>query len=703
MRLNDFRSLILEVAFLLRLGRLIAKYRILVILIGVLLLVPSAIGYLNTRVNYDILYYLPDSIDTMKGQDILLKDFGKGAYALLIVNGCDDAQAADIKKKAEEVDHVQQVLWYDTFIDDSIPQEMLPDKIHKIFHSDKGTMMVVFFDEGTSSDTTMDAITELRKVTGDQCFLSSMSAIVTDTKDMVNRELFWYVLIAVLLSTLVLAITMDSFMAPVLFLVNIGIAIIYNLGTNIMKGEISFITMSLAAVLQLAVTMDYSIFLWNSYKEERSNYDKKEEAMAHAIANTISSVAGSSLTTIAGFIALCFMTFTLGMDLGVVMAKGVVFGVLTCVTLLPAMILCFEKLIVKTKHRPLTIKGEKLASFVIGRYKVFLLLVLLIIPAVYGYQRIKVYYNLDSSLPDYLPSVQANRELEAGYELNTLHMILADEDMKSKDVRKMIDEIEAVDGVEFALAADSILPAQVPEEFLPQSVGSNLKAGGWQLMMISSAYMIASDEVNNQISEIQEIIKQYDDKAMLIGEAPCTKDLITITDHDFKVVSAVSIVAIFFLILIVLRNLLLPVILVLVIELAIYINMSLAFYTGTTLPFIASIVIGTIQLGATVDYAILMTNRYLNERHSGYDKKEAARIALAVCTPSILTSAVGFFASTIGVAVYSDVDLIAALCLLIARGAIISMLLVLFLLPAFYVLLDKPIMKTVLGRKKHDA
>ena len=463
---------------MLKIGRWISKHRILVLIIGFLLLVPSVFGYINTKVNYDILYYLPDDIDTMKGQDILLKDFGKGAYAILIVNDVDDAHAAAIKKKAEQVDHVEQVLWYDTFLDDSIPQEMLPDSIYDIFHSDKGTMMIVFFDEGTSSDSTMDAIIELRKVTGEQCFLSSMSAIVTDTKLLVDKELFWYVLIAVILSATVLSVTMDSFMAPVLFLLNIGMAIIYNLGSNMIKGEISFITMSLAAVLQLAVTMDYSIFLWNSYKEERSKYNTNEEAMAHAIANTITSVAGSSLTTIAGFIALCFMTFTLGMDLGVVMAKGVVLGVITCITLLPAMILCCDKLIRKTVHKPITVKGDRLAGFVIGHYKIFFFILLLVIPAVYGYQRVNVYYKLDSSLPAYLHSVRSNSELEEGYDINSLQMILASDEMSSKDVRKMIDEIEQVDGVEFALAADSIVPAGIPTEFIPSDASSALKAGG---------------------------------------------------------------------------------------------------------------------------------------------------------------------------------------------------------------------------------
>ena len=682
-------------------GRAIAKYRILVLIISLILLIPAGISYINTRVNYDILYYLPDDIDTMKGQDILLKDFGKGAYALFIVNGMTDHEAAQLKEKAEQVDHVADVIWYDSILSDSVPQEMLPEKLYNIFHSEDGTLMAIFFDEGTSADSTMDAIEQLRRVAGDQCFISSMSAIVTDTKNMVEDELFWYVSIAVILSAIVLAATMDSWMAPILFLITIGMAIIYNLGTNFIQGEISFITMSLAAVLQLAVTMDYSIFLWNSYKEEMHKADSKEEAMAQAVSKTIVSVAGSSLTTIAGFIALCFMTFTLGKDLGIVMAKGVVMGVIACVTILPAFILCFDKLIRKTAHRPVTINGRKLADFVVRHHVVFMIVLLLLwIPAVYGYQRIQVYYNLDSSLPEYLPSVQANKELEKGYDAATIEMVLMDSDLPAKDARKMAEEIENVPGIQFALCEDALIPADIPEDFIPKRAESALKSGSWQLMMISSEYKVASDEVNAQSETIEQIIKKYDEHAMLIGEAPCTKDLIRITDHDFKVVSAVSIVAIFILVMLVLQSVSLPVILVMIIELAIFVNMSISFYTGTVLSFITSIVISTIQLGATVDYAILMTNRYLAERGLGKDKKAATVEALANCAPSVLTSALGFFAATIGVAVYSDVDLISSLCLLIARGALISMALVLLLLPSFFLTFDRLIMKSSRGKMR---
>lgn len=683
---------------MLQFGRKVAKFRIPLLIVSVILLIPAAIGYFNTRVNYDILYYLPDNIETMQGQDILLKDFGKGAYAIFIANGMEEKEVVRLKEKIEDVDHVAQVIGYTSDADFSLPQEMLPEEVYDVFHSDKGTLMAIFFDSGTSEDGTMDAITEIRKISGEQCFLSSMSAIVTDTRDLVNKELFSYVAIAVILSAIVLAATMDSWMAPVLFLLTIGMAIVYNLGTNIIQGEISFITMSLAAVLQLAVTMDYSIFLWNSYKEERLISEDKEEAMANAISKTIVSVAGSSLTTVAGFVALCFMTFTLGLDLGIVMAKGVILGVICCVTILPAMILVCDKAIIKTSHKPVQVNGKRIAGFVVKHNKLFFIVLMLFwIPAIYGYQNVDVYYKLDSSLPDYLPSVQANKELDEGYEMNTIHMILASDQLSAKDVKNMTEEMNRVDGVQIAMAADSLVPTGVPKEFLPDDTGADLKGGGWQLMLITSEYAIASDEVNAQVDELNTILKKYDPTGMLIGEAPCTKDLIDITDRDFKVVSAVSIGAIFILILFVLQSGIFPVLLVLVIELAIYINMGISYYTGATLPFIASVVIGTIQLGATVDYAILMTNRYQAERIAGNDKKEASKIALSASMPSILTSALGFFAATIGVGLYSDVDLIASLCLLMARGALISMVLVLFLLPSMYILFDGLIMKTSWG------
>lgn len=678
----------------------IVKLRIPILILSVLLLIPSAFGYLSTRVNYDILYYLPDNIETMEGQQILLDDFGKGAYAMFVAEGMTDAQASQLRGKLEQVDHVAEVIWFDSIADASVPQEILPEQYYNAFHSGDATLMAIFFDTSTSADETMDAIEEVRSISGEQCFLSSMSAIVTDTRNLVNQELPMYILVAVLLSCLVLAATMDSWMAPVLFMTNIGLAIIYNLGSNIIQGEISFITMALAAVLQLGVTMDYSIFLWNSYKEQRNFYPGKEEAMSHAIAMTITSVAGSSLTTVAGFVALCFMTFTLGLDLGIVMAKGVVLGVICCVTILPALMLVCDKAIQKTSHKPITLNCDKLSAWVIRHHKVLAALLLLLwIPAIYGYQNINVYYNLDSSLPDYLPSIQANSELSEKFDMSTVHLILADDQLSSKDAKAMLDEMNDVDGVQFALATDSLIGYQVPKDFLPEEIVGKLSSGGRQLMLVSSEYKVASDEVNQQIETLGNILKQYDPSGMLIGEAPCTRDLITITDHDFQVVSAVSICAIFLIILLVLRSVSLPVILVLVIELAIYINMSIAFYTNATLPFISSIVIGTIQLGATVDYAILMTNRYQLERSLGKDKTEAATVALASSTPSILTSALCFFAATIGVGLYSDVDLIGSLCMLMARGALVSMVVVLLLLPSLYLLCDGLIQKTSWGNR----
>ncbi|MBQ0060082.1 MAG: MMPL family transporter [Lachnospiraceae bacterium] len=685
---------------MLNFGRFIARHRIGVIILSLVLLIPAALGFINTRVNYDILYYLPDEIETMQGQDILLKDFGKGAYAIFIVNGMTDSEAAQLKKEVENTEHVASVVWYDSILDDSIPQEFLPEELYNTFHSDHGTLMAVFFDEGTSSDNTMKAIDELRAKVGNNCFLSSMSAVVTDTKNLVDSELFWYVLIAVLLSALVLVLTMDSFMAPVLFLLTIGIAVIYNLGTNIFKGEISFITMSLAAVLQLAVTMDYSIFLWNSYMEKKKGYGDNTEAMAHAISDTIVSVSASSLTTVAGFIALCFMTFTLGLDLGVVMAKGVILGVLLCITVLPAFILCCDKLIKRFSHKPLNIKGKGIGKLVVKHNKLFLVVLMLLwIPALIGYKHLDVYYDLANSLPDYLPSSQANAVLAEDFDTASIEMILAPDDLSPRDTQLMLKEIQDVDGIQFALGSASLLPSGMPEDFMVGDLTADLSANGHQLILIGTEYPVASDEVNAQIEKVNRIIKKYSPEAMLIGEAPCTKDLISITDRDFKVVSEVSIIAIFFLILISLKSITLPIILVLVIELGIYINLGISYFTGTTLPFIASIVIGTIQLGATVDYAILMTTRYQKERLGGMDRKKAVSEAVAKSVPSVLTSALGFFAATIGVGLYSDVDLIGSLCLLMGRGAIISMVLVFLLLPSMLVTFDRLIIQTSWGMK----
>lgn len=685
---------------MLKFGEKIVKLRIPILIISILLLIPAGWGYFHTRINYDILYYLPKEIDTMQGQDILMEDFGKGAYALFVCEGMEYKDVSHLKTDIEQIDHVAQVIWYDSVADLSVPVEVLPDTIRTVFNSPEGdaTLMAIFFDTGTSADETMDAVKEIRARSGKQCFLSSMSAIVTDTKELVNQEMGPYVIIAAALCCLVLAVTMDSFMIPVLFLVSIGMSIIYNLGTNIIQGEISFITMSLVAVLQLGVTMDYSIFLWSSYKEQLESHPNKEEAMAHAIAATITSVAGSSLTTIAGFIALCFMTFTLGLDMGIVMAKGVLLGVIGCVTILPALILTFDKVIWKTAHRALHLPTEGISGFLMKHYKAFaLIMVLLWIPALYGNANYDVCYKLDNGLPDDLPSVQASQELNQKFDMNSVEMILCRSDLSQKEVKGMLKEIENVDGINFALGLDSMTGNLVPDELIPDSAREKLESGGYQLLMISSKYEVATDEVNAQCNTVEKIMKGYDPDAMLIGESPCTRDLIKITDHDFKVVSAVSIVAIFVIILLVLKSISLPVILVAVVELAIYINMALAYYTGTTLPFIASICIGTIQLGATVDYAILMTTRYKKERMAGCSKQESVKIALSTSINSIVASALGFFAATIGVGLYSDVDLIGSLCLLMARGAIISMIIVIFVLPSMYMLLDKLICKTTLG------
>ncbi len=689
---------------MLKFGKGVVKYRIPILILSFLLLIPSAFGYFKTRINYDILYYLPQDIETMVGQDILLNDFGKGAYAMVVVEGLEDKYVAALKSEIEDVPHVADVLWYDSIADLDIPMEVLPDEVYDAFNSDNATMMMLFFDTTTSADETMEAIEQIRTLGGEQAFLSGMSAIVTDTKNLVEEELVPYVLIAVALSFLVLAITMDSFLIPVLFLLSIGMAIIYNLGSNIIKGEISFITMALAAVLQLGVTMDYSIFLWGSYKEEKENYSDHKEAMAHAIAMTITSVVGSSLTTVAGFIALCFMTFTLGLDLGVVMAKGVVLGVIACVTILPSMILVCDKAIEKTTHKALTLHCEKLAHFVTKNHAVFaVLMVIFWIPSIIGYKNMNVYYNLDSSLPDYLPSVQANTKLDEEMGMNAVHIILADSHMSSKDAKAMLKEIRNVDGVQMALGMDSIVGSMIPDSMIPSDVSGMLKGDNYQLMLVTTEYKTASDEVNNQITELQEITKKYDENSMVIGEAACTKDLINITDRDFKVVNIVSIAAIFILILLVLKSFSLPVILVVVIELAIYINLGLCWFLGTTEPFIASVVIGTVQLGATVDYAILMTNRFKRERASGKSKTEAVETALAVSIPSILASALGFFAATIGVGIYSDVDLIGSLCMLMARGALISMVVVILILPSMLYLFDGLIQKTSWGLREKVA
>lgn len=685
-------------------GRGVVKLRVPILIVSVLLLIPSIFGFVSTRINYDILSYLPSDIETMKGQDIMLDEFGKGGFSLVMLDGMEDKDVEKVKEKIEKVDHVCDVLWYDTLADVSLPKEVLPDDIYDFFNTDNSTMMAVFFDEATSADGSLEAVKEIRSIAGEQCFVSGMSSVVEDIKDLTMQEAPMYVVIAVILTSIILALTMDSFLIPLFFMLSVGMAIIYNMGTNFIQGEISFITEALAAVLQLAVTIDYSIFLWHSYKEEKEKHPgDNKEAMAVAIGKTITSVVSSSITTVAGFLALCFMSYELGMDMGIVMAKGVVIGVICCITVLPSMILVFDKALEKTMHKDLVPSLEKPSKFIIKHHAAFIVLfIVVLIPAVYGQINTNVYYNLTDTLPKDLNSVIANTKLDEEYNMATTHMLLVDADMEPKEVNSMLDEMGKVDGVSFSMSLDTLIGPSIPREIVPDSVTKILKSDKWQLMLIGSEYKVASDEENAQIDELSKILKSYDKDGMLIGEAAATKDLIDITDHDFKVVNIVSIAAIFIIILIALRSVSLPIILVAVIEFAITVNMGVPCFTNTTIPFIASVVICTIQLGATVDYAILMTTRYKTERNAGKDKHEAVTIALTTSMKSIMVSALGFFASTFGVGVYSSVDMISQLCTLMSRGAIISMITVICILPSMLMLFDKVIINTTMGMKKKE-
>ncbi len=676
-------------------GQFIVKARYAILIIGILLLIPSAIGYFSTRVNYDLLYYLPDGIDTMTGQDILLNDFGSGAFGLVFVDGLTDKQTADLKADIENVEHVSKVLWYDSFADLNMPKSMLPDKIYDAFNKDGATIMMVIFNDTSSGDGTMEAIENIRSVTNHKCMISGISAIVTDTKNLAESETVIYVGIAVALSIIILSILMDSWVISLFFLLSIGMAIVYNLGSNIFMGEISYITKALAAVLQLGVTMDYSIFLWHSYQEQLEIMpNDNKNAMANAITATISSVVGSSITTVAGFIALCFMSFTLGLDLGVVMAKGVILGVISCVTILPSMILVCDKMIEKTKHRPLLPEFKKIPRFITKHYAVFIIIFLILLfPAIYGQGNTNVYYDLTLSLPENLESVRAQKEIADKFDLGSANIILVDSQTPDKDVSRLLDELKDIDGIQYALGLQTVLDGSIPDSFIPKDVTSELKNDNYEMLVFMSEYKTGSDEANAQCSAVENIIKKYDKNGMLVGEAACTRDLIKITNKDFAVVSFVSIFLIFIIIALVFKSAVLPVILVAVIEFAIFINMGIPFYTGTTLPFIASIVIGTIQLGATVDYAILMTNRYRLERSLGKDKKQAAQDALTASMKSVIVSACTFFGATFGVGIYSSIDMISSLCLLMARGAIVSMFCVICILPAMYILFDKLIVK----------
>lgn len=688
---------------MIKLSKAIVKHRSLILIIAAVLIIPSVIGMAGTRINYDMLSYLPDDIETIEGQDILLKDFGKGAFSFVIVDGMEDKDISKLRGKLEKIDNVDSVIWYDSLMDISVPKEVLPDEIYNAFNSADSTVMAVFFKTSTSADETMQAIKEIRKTAGKSCFVTGMSAVVTDLKDLCEHEEPIYVGLAVLLCCAAMMLFMDNWIVPFVFLLSIGSAILLNLGTNYFLGEISYITKALAAVLQLAVTMDYSIFLWHSYEEQKARYSgDKQRAMAHAIKATISSVFGSSVTTIAGFIALCFMSYTLGLDLGVVMAKGVLLGLIGCITTLPALILVFDKLLEKTMHKPLMPPLNALTGFVVKRSWIFILVfALLVVPASVCYNRAnkEVYYDMTQSIPDDMECAIANSKLKDEFAVGSTHMLLVSADTDGKSIRNMMSEMEKTDGVKYVLGVESVVGSLIPEEVIPDSVKNILQSENWKLYIINSEYTTASDEVNAQISELNKILKKYDEAGMLIGEAPCTKDMIDITNHDFQVVNAISIAAIFIIIAIVLKSVSLPIILVAVIELAIFINLGIPHLTGTSMPFIAPICISTIQLGSTVDYAILMTTRYKRERSHGEDKRSSVATALKTSIPSITVSALGFFAATFGVAVYSDVDLISSLCNLMARGAIISMFCVIFILPAMFMLFDKVICATSIGFK----
>lgn len=686
-------------------SRAVVKHRVFILVLTIVLMIPSVLGMAGTRINYDMLDYLPDDMDTVKGQNELLEDFGKGAFSFIVIEDMPDQDVDALTKRIEQVEHVETVLWYSSLADISLPKELLPDKIYHAFNTEHATMVAVFFDSATSADVTMDAIREIRSIAGKQCFVSGMSAMVTDLKDLCEQEEPIYVGLAVLLACLAMLVLLDGWLVPFVFLASIGMMILLNLGTNYFFGEISYITKALSAVLQLAVTMDYSIFLWHSYNEQRSKFDDHKEAMAVAIHETLASVVGSSITTVAGFAALCFMSFTLGKDLGIVMAKGVIFGVLGCVTVLPSLILVLDKPLQKTKHRSLVPNMSKFAKGVTKVFPVFLVLfVALVLPAYYGYSKTndEVYYDLGQCLPEDMEYVIANSKLSEEFNIASTHMVLVDANLPSKDVRGMIDEMEQVEGVKYVLGMESVLGSRVPEEILPDSIKGILESDRWELLLINSEYGVASDDVNAQINSLNTILKKYDNTGMLIGEAPCMKDMIETTDHDFKVVNAISIVAIFIIIALVERSISLPFILIAVIELAIFINLGLPHYLGQSLPFIAPICISTIQLGATVDYAILMTTRYKSERMGGNDKRGSVSTALATSIPSIIVSGMGLFAATFGVAIYSDIDIISSMCMLLARGAVVSMLCVIFILPALLLLCDKLVCATTMGMRKQN-
>ena len=687
-----------------KVGKWIAKHKYLIILISILLMIPSVIGMAKTRVNYDILSYLPDTLETIKGQDIMVDEYGMGAFSMVVVENMELKDVQKLEDAYSEIDHVKDVLWYDDVADLSLPVEMIPKDLREAFFKGDATMMLVLFDNTTSSDEAMEALTEMRKISNDQCFLSGMTGIVTDIKNLALSEMPAYVVIAAILCFIVLQLFTDSFLVPLFFLLSIGISILYNMGTNAFLGEISYITQALVAVLQLGVTMDYSIFLLSSYEENKERFpDDRERAMGHAIANTFKSIVGSSVTTIAGFAALCFMTFALGRDLGIVSAKGVVIGVICCVTVLPAMILIFDKPIEKTKHKPLIKSMDRLSGFITKHYKIWLVIFLVLLtPAIYGNSNTKIYYNIAKSLPSTLESNVANEKLEEDFDMSVLHMVMMDKNMDAKDKRDMLNAIDEVDGVKWTISLNSLVGATIPDSMIPKDIKSMLQSDNWELAFVCSQYQSATEEVNSQIAQINDIVKGYDENAMVIGEAPMMKDLEDVTNIDLQSVNTVSMAAIFIIIMIIFKSISLPIILVAVIEFAIAVNMAVPFYQNISLPFVASIVVGTIQLGATVDYAILMTSRYQKERNRGKNKKEAVSAAHKASIESIITSGLSFFAATFGVSAYSKVDMIGSICTLLSRGALISVVVVALVLPAMFLIFDKVICKTsinFLGKK----
>ena len=682
-------------------SQLICKHRKLVLIIALLLLIPSVLGMTATRVNYDILVYLPEDIETLQGQKILQDDFNMGAFSIVVLENMDTKDIQDLENKFREFDTVEKVIGLTDVIGTNFPVEMLPDAIRDIAYRDNDTLFLVTFSDGISSDETLETITKMREITSEQCKISGMSSVILDTRNLSNSEIAIYVMIAVALCIIILQVALDSYFAPFLLLLNIGIAILYNMGSNIFLGEISYITKAISSVLQLGVTMDFAIFLYHSYKAEKEKSQNKEQAMANAICQTATSVVGSSLTTIAGFLALCSMNLTLGKDIGIVMAKGVLFGLICVITVLPAMLLQFDKAIEKTKHKEILPKFTGIKNFNIKHHKAIIVIALIILPfAIYGYTHTGVYYNLDKSLPDDLPGVAATNILQEKFGIVSTEVALVKNDMPTNQMTEMLNKIEEVEGIEWTLGYNKLAELGIPKEALPEEILSIFENGDYQMIVINSKYEMATDELNHQIDQINTILKEYDEKAILAGEGPLMNDLVEIADHDFNSVNIVSIAVILVIMIFVLNSASLPIILIGIIEFAIFINMGIPAYTDTILPFVASIVIGTIQLGATIDYAILITTKYVGLRKEGKDKKQAVDEALGTSISSIVTSGLCFFGATFGVGVYSKIEMIGSLCSLMSRGAIISMIVVITVLPAFLLACDKLICKTTKGMKE---